>query len=302
MTQIVYQPDGAVEENDLSLTVLEISRKHNISHTSACGGKARCSTCRVLILDGTDNVLPRNDAERQLAERKGFEENVRLACQARLSGPVALRRLVLDDKDETLARVDTPHSTGREETLAVLFSDIRSFTPFAEARLAYDVVHILNRYFYLMGEAVLGRGGRIDKYIGDGLMALFGVGKNDPATACRQAALSGLDMLEALADLNRYLGQYFGTTLEIGIGVHCGEVIVGEVGHPSRMQFTAIGDTVNVASRIESATKELGARLLVSEAVHAHLLGRVVFGKDCSVSLKGKREPMKLYEVLRVLS
>ncbi len=298
MTRINFQQEAVVEENDLHLTVLEISHKHGIPHTAACGGKARCSTCRILVLEGEKNVQPRNDAEQRMAGLKGFEENVRLACQTRLTGPITLRRLALDDDDVELAQVDTPHSTGREETLAVLFSDIRQFTPFAETHLPYDVVHILNRYFYHMGEAVLARGGVIDKYMGDGLMALFGLGQNDPATACRHAVLSGLDMLKALADLNRYLSRYFGTTLDIGIGIHVGEVIVGEIGHPSRMQFTAVGDTVNVASRIESATKELGVGLLVSEAVQGHLLGKMVFGKEATRPLKGKSEPMGLYEVV----
>jgi adenylate cyclase len=298
MTRIIYQPDGPINEDDLTLTVLEISRKHGIPHTSACGGHARCSTCRVLILDGAENVLPRNDAEQRLAALKGFEPDVRLACQSHLRGPVTLRRLVFDEDDRTLASVDTPRSTGREETLAVLFSDIRDFTPFAESHLPYDVVHVLNRYFYKMSEAVLARGGVIDKYIGDGLMAVFGCGMNDPAGACRQAVQCGLDMLAALAVLNQYVTRYFGTALEIGIGVHVGDAIVGEIGHPSRMQFTAIGDTVNVASRIESATKELGARLLVSKAVREQLAGQFVFGKEASVTLKGKSEPTRLYEVV----
>src|SRR5262249_46612015 len=159
--------------------------------------------------------------------------------------------VVLDEQDEALADADTPTSTGREETLAVLFSDIRDFTPFTESHLPYDVVHVLNRYFYHMGEVVFAHGGFIDKYIGDGLMAVFGGGGNAPAGACRQAVRCGLGMLTALAELNLYLGRYVGTALEIGIGVHCGAAIVGEIGHPSRMQLTAIGDTVNVASRIE---------------------------------------------------
>src|SRR5262249_23288066 len=216
MTRIIYQPDGPVNEDDLTLTVLEISRKHGIPHTSACGGHARCPTCRVLILDGGENVLPRNDAEQRLAALKGFEPDVRLACQSHLRGPVTLRRLVLDEDDAALADVDTPRGTGCEETLAVLFSDIRDFTPFAESHLPYDVVHVLNRYFYKMSEAVFAHGGVIDKYIGDALMARFGSRADDPAGACQQAVQCGLDMFAALAVLNQYVTRYFGTALEIG--------------------------------------------------------------------------------------
>ena len=222
MARIEYQQEAVVEENDLSLTVLEISRKHHIPHISACGGKARCSTCRILVLEGEDNLLARNAAEQRLATLKGFEQDIRLACQTRLSGPITLRRLVLDDQDAELADLGNSVTSGREEVLAVLFSDIRRFTPFAESHLPYDVVHILNRYFHHMGEAVLARGGVIDKYIGDGMMALFGLDKDDPASACRHAVRCGLDMLASLGELNRYLARYFATTLEIGIGIHVG--------------------------------------------------------------------------------
>ena len=237
-----------------------------------------------------------------MAELKGFPCNVRLACQTRLQGPITLRRLILDDCDEKLADVDTPHSTVREETVAVLFSDIRGFTAFAESHLPYDVVHILNRYFYHMGEAVLRHGGVIDKYMGDGIMALFGLDKHDPAAACEQAVRSSLDMLTALGELNGYLSRFFEATLDIGIGIHVGEVIVGEIGHPSLMQFTAIGDTVNIASRIESATKEFGVRLLVSEAVRRQLEGKAAFGKEASTLLRGVTETMRLYELVELLT
>src|SRR5207247_1822891 len=107
----------------------------------------------------------------------------------------------------------------------------------------------------------------------------------------------GLEMLTSLADLNRYLVGYFATTLGIGIGIHVGEVIVGDIGHPSRMQFTAIGDTVNIASRIESTTKEFGVSLLISSAVRHHLDDTFIFGKEGDTLLKGITEPMRLYEV-----
>src|SRR5205814_4021794 len=122
------------------------------------GGHARCSTCRVLVLEGRANLAPRTEDEVRLAVQKGLEDDIRLACQARVLGPITIRRLVLDDCDHALAAASTPHTSGREVTLAVLFSDIRGFTPFAESHLPYDVVHILNRYFQRTGEAVLRHG------------------------------------------------------------------------------------------------------------------------------------------------
>jgi adenylate cyclase len=300
MTTIIYQQERAVEENDLSLSLLDISRKHGIPHASACGGNARCSTCRVLVLDNPENLLPPTEAEARMAGLKGFEDNIRLACQTHLRGPVRIRRLVLDDSDVELAAVTNQRSTGKELTLAVLFSDIRNFTPFAESHLAYDVVHILNRYFHRMGSAILRYDGCLDKYIGDGIMALFGLDAAEPRVACEQAVRAALDMLEGLPELNRYLSANFDTSLEIGIGIHVGEVVVGEMGHPRRMQFTAIGDVVNVASRIESATKTFGVKLLISDDVLTHLPGKLRLGKECRTLLKGKSDDVLLHEVLGV--
>jgi adenylate cyclase len=298
MIRVVYEHEKVVEEDGPGLTILGVSRKHGIPHASACGGHARCSTCRVMVLAGAQNLSPREGPETRLASLKGLGDDIRIACQARVLGPVTLRRLVHDDCDVALAEADRPHTAGQEVSLAVLFSDIRDFTPFVETHLAYDVVHILNRYFHRMGEAVLRHQGYIDKYIGDGLMALFGLNGADPARACAQAVGAALDMVAELPGLNDYLDRLFGTSLEVGIGVHFGEVILADMGHPRRMQLTAIGDTVNVASRIETATKQFGTRLLVSEAVVALLPGQLRLGRSGRTPLKGKSEEQLLFEVL----
>jgi adenylate cyclase len=298
MFPVVYEQEKIVHEENPGRTVLCISRDNGIPHTAACGGHARCSTCRVLVLRGSENLTPPGETEVRLASRKGLEGAVRIACQAQVLGPVTLRRLVLDDCDIALAEADTPHSTGREVSLAVLFSDIRGFTPFVETHLAYDVVHNLNHYFHHMGEAVLRHGGYIDKYIGDGLMALFGMDGVDGGLACRQAIDAALAMVGDLPHLNDYLGRQFATTLDIGIGIHFGEVILADIGHPQRRQLTAIGDAVNVASRIESATRSCGARLLVSEAFVRLLPGALKLGRRMLTPLKGKSEEQMLYEVL----
>jgi adenylate cyclase len=298
MITVVYEQEKVVEEEHPGRTVLSISRSNGIPHTAACGGHARCSTCRVIILDGTENLSAPNEAEARLTAAKGLGEDVRIACQTCVLGPVTLRRLVHDDCDIALAQADSPHTAGKEVSLAVLFSDIRSFTPFVETHLAYDVVHILNRYFHRMGEAVLRHDGYIDKYIGDGLMALFGMEGTDPVRSCVQAARAALDMVAELPHFNEYLGRQFGTSLEIGIGVHFGEVIVADMGHPKRRQLTAIGDAVNVASRIEAATKEFGTRLLVSDALVRVIPNQLRLGRQMLTHLKGKSEDQLLHEVL----
>lgn len=302
MFRINIQPDKVVDEDDPDLTLLDVSHKHGIPHAAACGGHGRCSTCRVMVLNGLENLTPRTEAELQLAASKGLEADIRLACQTYMLGPVAVRRLVLDDCDKEMAQPSGMHSSGRETTLAILFSDVRNFTHFAETHLAYDVVHILNRYFRRMGDAVLENEGHIDKTIGDGLMALFGLDRDDPALACEQAVRAALNMVDELPGINEYLGRHFDTKFDIGIGIHVGEVIVADMGHPRFMQLTAIGDPVNVASRIESKTKEIGAKLLVSADV-VNLLGdKVRIGRSCQVLLRGKQEPMGVREILGISS
>ena len=144
---------------------------------------------------------------RVLAERLHFSPDIRLACQTTVSGDVELRRLVLDAEDMELTSLfkagSSPRSVGEEKEVAILFADIRGFTTFAETLPPYDVVHVLNRYFHQVGQAIQRNGGCIDNYMGDGLMALFGV--EDSSGATLQAIRAGLDMLEAVERLRPYL-------------------------------------------------------------------------------------------------
>ncbi len=297
MPTVEFDREKTVEVEDLDLTLLEIAREAGIPHASACGGNGRCSTCRVMILEHPENLDPRNAVEARLARAKGFEDNIRLACQTTITGPVKLRRLVIDEEDVRIAQDGSAQTTGKDRQLAILFSDIRNFTPFAESHLPYDVIHILGRYFRKVGEPVIRHGGYIDKYMGDGIMAIFGLERASAAEACRDAVAAGLGMLEALGELNVYISKQFDTEFRIGIGVHVGSVIIGEMGHPQKMQFTAIGDAVNIASRIESATKELGVPLLVSAEVRALLGDDARYGVSQRVNLKGKSGEHLLSEV-----
>ena len=208
---VEFDREATVEVEDLEQSLLEISRAAGIPHISACGGNARCSTCRVMILEGLENVAPRNKTEAKLADRKGFDAQIRLACQTHITGPVRLRRLVIDEEDRKIAQSSGRKATGKDRKLAILFSDIRRFTSFAESHLAYDVIHILGCYFRKIGGPVLECGGYIDKYMGDGIMAIFGLESRDPAQACRDAVRAGLGMLKELDELNVYLREQFDT-------------------------------------------------------------------------------------------
>ncbi|HEX5735678.1 MAG TPA: adenylate/guanylate cyclase domain-containing protein [Blastocatellia bacterium] len=300
MPRVCYLPDEKRVDAETGETLLHASLRASIAHAHACGGNARCSTCRVLIIDGLEHCAPPNDKETVLAERLHFTPDIRLACQTTVSGDVELRRLVLDAEDIELTSLlkagGSPRSVGEEKEVAILFADIRGFTTFAETLLPYDVVHVLNRYFHQVGQAIQRNGGCIDNYMGDGLMALFGV--DDSSGATLQAIRAGLDMLDAVERLRPYLQSIYTRSFQIGIGVHYGEVVVGAIGHDETKRVTAIGDAVNLASRIESVNKQAGTEFLISEATYNHAKELIRVGKTIEVTLPGKSGEYTLYEVI----
>jgi len=301
MPRIYYLPDERKVETAAAETILQASLRAGIPHAHACGGKARCSTCRVLILEGLEHCNPRNVKEKKLAERLHFGPEIRLACQTRITGEVKLRRPVLDEIDvELTSQIKagaTPGSVGEEKQIAILFADISGYTSFCEALPPYDVIHALSRYFFLMGEVISRNGGYISDYVGDGIMALFGV--HDPTAAAFRAVKAGLEMLEAVQKLNPYLETMYKKSFQIRIGAHYGEVVVGTIGIANMKKLAAIGDAVNFANRIEAANKELGTRFLVSEEAYKEVRDFVRVKHCCiHVTLRGKSGEYTLYEVI----
>lgn len=249
------------------MTVLAVSRANGIPHASVCGGRGRCSTCRVRIGDGLHLLPAPGEPEARILKRIAAPPNVRLACQTRVvDGLEVMPLLPPHTAGVAHSRGGPDYLQGRELDIAVLFADLRGFTQLSEHRLPYDVVFILNRYFAEMGTAIEGAGGRIDKFIGDGIMALFGV-DSGPQAGARQALAAARAMAERLADLNASLEGELNEPLRIGIGLHLGPAIVGEMGYGEALGVTAIGDTVNTAARLEAMTKAHGAQLIVSQAL-----------------------------------
>jgi adenylate cyclase len=254
----IAQPTG--------LTILEMSRIAGIPHASVCGGRGRCSTCRVRI-GGQDRAkLPEPSPEEQkVLARVGAPANVRLACQLRPPpGHYRVTPLLPASAGPVEAYRRQPQAHGGEHYVAILFADIRGFTSISEGKLPYDVVFLLNRYFRATGQAIEAAGGRLDKFIGDGVMAIFGL-SSEPQTACRQALDAARRMTAALDDLNEAMSGDIDQPLRIGIGLHSGPTIVGEMGYARATHLTAIGDTVNIARRLETLTKEFTAELVVSQ-------------------------------------
>lgn len=307
MPHIYYLPDEKLVEIGDTDTILQTSVSAGIPHTHVCGGSARCSTCRVWVLDGLELCTPRNDAEQALSRRLGLDDRIRLACQTQIvgEGQITVRRMAVDSEDldlidDQVQKRIPQGAIGQEKYVAILFSDIRGFTSFSEALPAYDVIYVLNRYFHQMGRAIAHNGGIINNYMGDGFMALFGW--DNPQGAAERAVRAGLDMLVALETFNAYLEGMYHRRLTIGIGIHYGQVVIGSVGASRQnQQMTAIGDAVNLASRIEAMTKKVKANLLISEDAYSEITPLVTVGQSYTVEIPGKTGHYVLYEVQHML-
>ncbi len=300
---IITYPDGR-RYRGLSgrISVLEASRAIGYPHASVCGGQGRCSTCRVRVIGpGAASLPPPDSAEQKVLERIHASPGVRLACQIRPTEDIAVVPLLPAGVPPRIAYGAANTAQGAERRIAILFADLRGFTRLSEGRLPFDVVFLLNQYFKAMGEAVESAGGRIDKFIGDGVMALFGI-EEGPDEGCRRALDAASRMAAALAQLNAALQMDLDQMLKLGIGIHCGPAIVGAMGHGSVLHLTAVGDAVNTASRLESATKDFGAELVISEEVarRGGLEMREGWRRE-TVSLRGKSETLAVLVAERVL-
>ena len=246
-------------------SLLETLRQARIPHASVCGGRARCTTCRVRVGSGFDELPPPGDLEARALQRIRAGHNVRLACQLYPRSDLAITPLVMADQP----LVTTLHSggvEGHEEYVVAMFADMRGSTDLGERVLAYDVVFILNRFFTELSEALAASHGHYAQFAGDGLMALYGLDPARKDRACHDALAGAADMFARLERLNEKLQREFGERIDMGIGIHGGEAIVGTMGPPRTPLLTAVGDNINIAARLEAQTKAQQCDLIVSTA------------------------------------
>ncbi len=185
---------------------------------------------------------------------------------------------------------------GSKKNVAVFFSDIRSFTKFSESRSPEEVVQMLNEYFEVMVSVIYKHGGIVDKFIGDAIMAIWGAPRStgkDPLAATSAC----IEMRIELDKLNQRRIARGEEAIMIGMGLHYGEAISGTIGSEDRMEYTVIGDSVNMAARIEASTKAFGTDLLLSEDIAAMVSTDFMLEETSRVSVKGKSEPLKIYKV-----
>lgn len=272
-------------------TILDAALAAGLPHFHACGGNAECSTCRVMVVEGLEGLTPIKEAEASLRTLVPFPPKIRLACQTGVNkGPVKIKRIIVDR-----TRLSGPikekiagehHKLGEKRELVLFFLDIRNFTPFVETYLPYDVIHVMRGSYIIFNDMVKKYHGIIIDTAGDGFYAVFGM-YCDVNTAAEQALAAGEAILEEFGKFNdTYLHPYFGMRLDIGIGVHCGQVIVGEVMVGQKSHLSVMGLAVNIAARIQNSTKKLNNNFIASEEV-VQLSGRPGEGEKRIVKMKG---------------
>ncbi|HEY4374948.1 MAG TPA: adenylate/guanylate cyclase domain-containing protein [Burkholderiales bacterium] len=251
-------------------SVLEASRANRIAHLSLCGGRARCSTCRVQVEGLEAHCPPPSNAEARTLKRIGAGPNVRLACQLRPLGDLRVTPLLSAGRAQ--AAIGAPFGGageaqfGAERNLVILFIDLRQWTGLSQQQLPFDLVYVLEQYFAAVGEAVLACGGVPNQFVGDCVMAMFGL-ESGLSEACRAALKAAGEITVRLNALGARMQEEFGKALDFGIGIHAGRAAVGTVGYQETRSLTAVGDAVNTASRLQELTKRYHVRLVISEPV-----------------------------------
>lgn len=262
----IHYPNAQTVTVPRGFSVLESSRHAGIAHASVCGGRGRCSTCRVRVHAAPGSLPTPSEAEARVLARVGAGAHVRLACQLRPTHDLHVTPLIPPSVPPALSWSQGRLMAGEERELCVMFADLRGFTRLSEQRLPYDVVFLLNRYFEAVGDAIEGAGGIANQFTGDGVMALFGLDVGIEHGA-RQALQAAQAMQAAMQRLSMDLHEELASPLQLGIGIHSGPTVVGHMGRGVATYLTAVGDTVNTASRLQDQTKQFGCELVLSARV-----------------------------------
>jgi len=285
-------PGGRTVTVPLGFTILEASRWAAIPHASVCGGRGRCSTCRVRIVEGADVLPLPGEAELRTLARIGNPMGVRLACQTRPRGDVRVEPLVRLG-DAALAgavRFDAAAAGGAEMEVAALFVDLRESTRLAAGQLPYDALFIFDRYIQVVTSAVRHNRGHVTSIAGDGVMAMFVDTAGGTEQFAREAFAAALALWDGIDALNRELAAELRQPLRIGIGLHVGPAVVGTIAAAGLSSLQFLGDTGNLAAKFQAETRRLDCTLIAS----AQAVALVAPGRSdhvpIALTLPGERE------------
>ncbi len=303
--QITCHPDNLVFAANPLLTVLENLLDAGVRHAHACGGNAACSTCRILILEGSEHCRSMTAAERKLAQRLDLPVHIRLACQTRITGDVTLQRLVIDSADVEVAQHQLrAHSIGNQVSAAILSASLRGMANFDEENFPYDIVYTLGRYFTQMGALVQRYQGVLANQSGLRSLALFGL--KYPDLAVQRALQTGLALLQSVAELNTSLRELSYPEVTLTLGIHYGPTILLNIDPQDPQRVSAFGKSVNFATWLESASDPLSraehpgalnSQLLISAPVYRAAQAHLSQVKPLSVKPFPDAKPIRVYAV-----
>ncbi len=277
-------------------TVLESLRAGGIPHASVCGGRGRCSTCRIRVGRGADWLNPPDENEVKVLERIAAPPSVRLACQVRPKVDLEIAPLLSPEATASDGFEQPGYLAGQEVEVAFVFVDLRGSTGLSEGRLPYDFVFVLNQFFAAIDGALQETNGHYAQFNGDGLMAIYGLNSGIEQGAL-EAVQGAQAMMRRIAELNERLKAELPAPLAIGIGIHSGEAIVGSMGPPDHPIISAIGDHVNIAARLEAKCKDFGVPLIVS-AITAEKAGVDLGGfQQETVDVRGRDGNIRIWVI-----
>jgi len=300
-------PGGRTVTVPLGFTILEASRWAAIPHASVCGGRGRCSTCRVRIVEGADELPPPGEVEARTLARIGNPVAVRLACQVRPRGDVRIEPLVRPS-DAALAGAVRFHAAaagGAEMEVAALFVDLRESTRLAAGRLPYDTLFIFDRYIQVITSAVRHHRGHVTSIAGDGVMAMFADIEGKSAQFARDAFAAALELWDGIDRLNAEIAEELREPLRIGIGLHVGPAVVGTIAAAGLSSLQFLGDTGNLAAKFQAETRRLDCTLIASAQAVARVAPPAGDRATIALTLAGERElhvvPMRAVHELKSL-
>jgi adenylate cyclase len=275
-------------------TVLETLRENSIPHASVCGGRARCTTCRILVTKGLRSLPEASGLEARALARIGAPPGVRLACQIFPTADISVMPLLAANSSAADGMV-RGGLEGSERLITAVFVDLRNSTALGEVKLPYDLLYILNQFFDEMAKALDATNGHYAHFAGDGLMALYGLNAQDPASGAADALRGAREMLARVALLNNRLRGDLPQPLRIGIGIHFSEAIVGAMGPPGSQIISAIGDMVNTCARLERLTKQYDCPVIMSRRA-AEMAGLDVKGRELhQAPVDGRAQTVEFY-------
>jgi len=282
LTRVVLAMEKIISTNDMSSRV-------EVEYNDETGKLAHTFNIMVGALERAYKQIKRKAFEAVVAQKR--EHKIRTMFQKFV--PADVIEQFFDNPEKMLV--------GENRVISILFSDIRSFTSISEKMMPDDLVNSLNRYFTVMVDIIADRGGTIDKYIGDAIMAFFGAPARHKDDALN-SVLAGIEMNEALVEFNANQRKLDKPEFRIGVGINYGVVTVGNIGTEKKMDYTIIGDMVNLGSRLEGLTKKYKQPLLISESLHQKVHEQIPCRLIDTVAVKGRAKGVKIYSAKKSLN